>query len=528
MKWKKFFIDFNWLLILAFVVGSFIRFWGINRLPAAFNVDEASIGYNAYSILRTGRDQFKNFMPISFVSLGDYKPPLYIYSVSMAEAIFGLNEFAVRFPAVLAGSLSIILIYLLTKKLINNRRIAITSAWVLALSPWHIKMSRGSYEACLALFLILLGSYFLIRFTEKKRGLVAGLVFYYLSMFTYHTEKVLVPLLLISFILCFRTKIIFNRKNIGIFLTITAIFVVPFGLSIFNKSGQKRPLDTLLVNDKEIVIAQSEINDTSTLSKNILWGSSAISRYLGYFDPSFYFIDGLDLTLNNRLDASALYMFEIIPLIIGVMVLIRSKDIFKDKSRGYFFLSWMVLSPLAASVTMDFHHNIRALPLVICLDIVIAIGWQKLPKWILILYPLGLLIFLDYYFIHVTYQKSDLYFEKSKEMALAAIKYSDKYERVVIDPSSGKNGPYLLGTPDNYVLFFGKIEPTIYWGEQHQGGFGKYNFRHIDWQLDKATKNTLFIGSPWSLPLKDIMEKQVLERIYYSDGQLAYLIVSGE
>ena len=99
------------LIYLIITLGLFLRVVYLNINPPGLTVDEVSIGYNAYSILKTGRDEYGTFLPFDFKSLGDYKPPLYIYLTAFSEAVFGLNEFAVRFPAALLGTISIIFIY---------------------------------------------------------------------------------------------------------------------------------------------------------------------------------------------------------------------------------------------------------------------------------------------------------------------------------------------------------------------------------------------------------------------------------
>src|SRR3989338_4260655 len=87
------------LLTIVVVLGSFLRLWQLGKNPPGFYSDEALYGYEAYSLLKTGRDQFGNFLPISIAGFGDYRPALYIYSTIPFIAIFGLTEFATRLPS---------------------------------------------------------------------------------------------------------------------------------------------------------------------------------------------------------------------------------------------------------------------------------------------------------------------------------------------------------------------------------------------------------------------------------------------
>src|SRR3989339_625375 len=153
----------NWLLVII-ILGGFLRFWGLGQNPPGLYWDEVSLGWNAYSVLKTGFDEHGRYLPVdTFFAFGDYKPPLYIYAVVPSIWIFGLNEFAVRFPSALAGTLLIIVTYLLAKELfaqaerrtLNIERrespmysaqrttyIALIPAVLISISPWSVTLSR--------------------------------------------------------------------------------------------------------------------------------------------------------------------------------------------------------------------------------------------------------------------------------------------------------------------------------------------------------------------------------------------------
>src|SRR5258708_14650395 len=134
----------NWILVGIIVLAFVLRFYHLNSYPA-FNADEASIGYDAYSLLQTGKDQHGNSWPIDFQSFNDYKPGLYVYIVLPFVKLLGLNEWAVRIPNAFIGVASVYVIYLLVKELFGKEResLALVSALFLAISPWHIHFSRG-------------------------------------------------------------------------------------------------------------------------------------------------------------------------------------------------------------------------------------------------------------------------------------------------------------------------------------------------------------------------------------------------
>jgi len=81
------------LIIIIFLVSLFFRFYHITKVPISLNWDETAFGYNAFSILETGRDEYGTKLPLEFKSVGDYKCPLFVYLSVPVIKYFGLNEF---------------------------------------------------------------------------------------------------------------------------------------------------------------------------------------------------------------------------------------------------------------------------------------------------------------------------------------------------------------------------------------------------------------------------------------------------
>src|SRR6266404_9311757 len=76
-----------------------LRLWQLGNVPPSPDWDEAALGYNAYSIMHTGRDEYGKFLPVVLRSFDDYKPALYAYLTIPAISVFGLDTFAVRLPS---------------------------------------------------------------------------------------------------------------------------------------------------------------------------------------------------------------------------------------------------------------------------------------------------------------------------------------------------------------------------------------------------------------------------------------------
>jgi 4-amino-4-deoxy-L-arabinose transferase-like glycosyltransferase len=524
---------FSFPLIFIVILASVLRLGLLAKHPVALNVDEVAIGYDAYSILNTGKDMHQKTFPLVFESLGDNKPGLYIYSVVLSEAIFGLNEFSVRIPAALAGIITVFVLYLTVKLISNNNNLAFFSALVLSLSPWHIKLSRGAFEANLALCLLLLGFYLTIKAVKEGRKMNWGLLFFALSMHAYHSEKVLAPLLIVSMMFVFRTQLI-SKKLLGWWLLTLVIAMSPF-LMTLGGNNQSRLKAKLLDKDPEISIFLSRATDYQSFDKLVVMGSTVFKRYLGFLDFGYLNNKGLDLTSSSSFDIGWIYWLEFPFLIIGVFILFK-KDIFVDKKYLYCFLLWLLISPIPASITMDDYHVYRLLTITIPFSIMVAVGinclyeFAKNKKLINIffvslttIYIINISYFFDYYLLHYPMDKSDWLFDPSKEVAMTVLGNLNNYDKIIVDPVFGKNGPYIYGVPDLYILFYGKINPREFWSQTTENGFKNIEFRNIDWNKEKHTPNNLLIGSTWSLSKTDIGNSMIKE-IKFFNGEPAYFV----
>src|SRR3989344_3216366 len=179
-------------LACLFIISLFLRIYKLADRPLGFTWDEAALGYNAYSILQTGRDEYNQILPLIFKSFGDYKPGLYIYFTVPSILLFHLTELATRLPSAIFGSLLVITMYLLTRRLFSSIP-ATAAAIVMAINPWHLYFSRGAWEANLYLFFTALATLLFL----KRRYLISALFFGF-TLLTYQGAKMFIPLLIFS------------------------------------------------------------------------------------------------------------------------------------------------------------------------------------------------------------------------------------------------------------------------------------------------------------------------------------------
>ena len=169
------------MLLLAVFLTFATRFYNLGIVPAGLYLDEAAQGYNAYSILLTGKDEFGKIFPAAFRSFADFKTPVYIYLIVPLIPLFGLTAFTVRFPSFLASVLTIPVLFLLIRKLIPNQKLGLPlsslTVLLLAISPWHILFGRTNFETNVALLFFLTGIYlFYLGLVKPLYLILSGIV----------------------------------------------------------------------------------------------------------------------------------------------------------------------------------------------------------------------------------------------------------------------------------------------------------------------------------------------------------------
>ena len=119
--------DLFFILLGIVLISSFLRLYHLQSVPPQPTVDEVSIGWNAYSILKTGADEYGNKFPVLLRAYDDWRPALYTYMVVPFVSIFGLDVFAVRLPSVILSILTIFAVYFLVKELFKESKLRFDS-----------------------------------------------------------------------------------------------------------------------------------------------------------------------------------------------------------------------------------------------------------------------------------------------------------------------------------------------------------------------------------------------------------------
>jgi 4-amino-4-deoxy-L-arabinose transferase-like glycosyltransferase len=526
------------ILTIIFTIAVFFRFWQLTQYPVSLSMDEVAIGWNANSILKTGHDEWGEFLPLAFQSAGDYKPPVNIYLTVPSIALFGFNEFAVRFPSALIGSLTpIFLVLLLLKLKVKPTAAYLTGLW-LAVLPWHIHFSRASFEAITALFFLIAGTYYYLSWVEKPKlsKILLWITFFSLSVWAYHAERLFVPILVLGLIFITHRQINFSKvkSQIIIGLIVLSIFALPFiKLTFFTPAIMTRAAVTSILRDPSlntILHHGTYLNTKQLIFDNDIYliFRHWLGKYLNYFNFEFIFWNGLQLTKPGYPGSGLLYFIDLPLIALGVFHLIRKKDTYLKKIVLFLFL----LGPLPASFTMNEQHPLRALVWIPAFALIMANGYEKLLtlKNKKILFPLYffILIINIFYFVDIYKYQFPKHFSEYwqygyKEIAQYSCKNINKYNEIIISETFGSDGPLNTGLPYLYVLFYCQADPKNF---METKSIDKFSFHRITWRVDSAKPNRLLIAAPWDFLDTDIPENQIIKKINFLNGKPAFLFVA--
>lgn len=188
----------HWLLFAAILaLGIFARTWQIASLPPGLNEDEASSAVDAFSILHFGMDRNGVTFPVYMTSWGSGQNGLAAYAMIPFIAVGGLTPFSIRLPALLAGLATLPLVYFIARRT-AGREFALAATFLLAISPWHILLSRWGFEGNLLPFVFCAGYLCLLKSLDDPRWFIPAMVLMAMCFYTYGPAYAAVPLFLLG------------------------------------------------------------------------------------------------------------------------------------------------------------------------------------------------------------------------------------------------------------------------------------------------------------------------------------------
>ncbi len=491
------------ILGLILLLSAFLRFYGLTEAPPSLNWDEVSHGYNAYSILKTGKDEWSKSFPYIFRAYGDYKLPVYIYLTAGSVALFGLNDFAVRFPSALAGVLSVLFTYFLVKKLFKNDLVAFLSAFFLAVSPWHLFLSRPAFEANLASFLVIAGIYFFLIGLEKKWILPLSVFFLGLAVHSYNSARVFVPLILITLFLIYKDKILEWIKRRGkesfLSLVIVILFFAPLVVSFVSPEGWAR-FRWVKILDQGAINRINMARGSSSLPKPLprlihnkatYFTIAYTKNYFSNFSPRYLFVKGGSNYQYNIPGQGIVYPVQAPLLLLGLYWLFKKRRQRESK----LILLWWLLAVAPAAATQENPHVLRTILVLPVSLIIAALGFNQIWLWLkkqkiwqgLLVLVFGLFLVFSFFNFWKNYFG---FYRKNyswpwqygyKQVAEFIGGNYDNYQKIYMTKKYGE--------PHEFLLFYLKWDPAKY---QHDPNLNRYFL--ADWYWVDSFDKFVFIN----------------------------------
>jgi len=531
------------ILVVILALATTLRLFNLSTNPPGLNWDEVSMGYSAYSLLQTGADEWGVKYPLLFRSYGEWKSPVYIYLLVPFIKIFGLNAWGVRLPAALFGVLAVYLTYLIGRRLYGDK-VGLWAAFLLAVSPWHLMLSRPGYEAGVALMLLLLGVYLLILAVDQRnlKYWILSAIAFGLGPHTYNSAKIVVPIIVVYLVFMLRKKIVL--KNLIVFGSILVIFATPLLLNLSSGRAQGRYKQVGITTDAEATTNFYEYRKTFPapaiinriiFSKYSYFVVKGLENWVSYFSPTFLVMQGGPRPQHSIPYRGVLYFSEMVLIFYGITAMRKYRGLAKSIP-----ILLIAIGFIPAALTKDSFHVLRSIMTLPGWQFLAAIGLVELQnkkfkylKFVYRLLIIEIIIFLFTYFLWYPKAFAKDWQYGYKQAVEYAQRHKDQYHDIIFTK--------WYGEPQLFVAFYGKLDPVEFqkdniqlkryeelglpWLDQLEVyKIGQYSFTSLDWKGSGDNKNTLYIGKAddfW-------VDTNYLKQIKFPDGSVAFNIVEGQ
>lgn len=458
-------------LLIILIFATLTRLWMLGEVPISMSDDEIREVYSAYSIYQTRNDIFKNFLPLVIKMDGFTFGPLTIYFSSLFFIFFDLTSFSGRLPYAIAGILSIIVLFSITKELTKSATIAFLSALAMTFSAWHLQVSRVAHDAGMALLFYLIAIYFFIKIKKHKNALtVISSLFLVIAFYCYvATRVVFVPVIMA--LIWYKYKDLTKRQLfIIIIFAITALST--FGiLSLTNKAAQYVGGQFFFQNTERTgleVELERRASNSPKLLKEVFHNKFTYlfnvfsERYVNIFSPQFLFTNGENNRINSLPDRGELYPIEAPLIVLGALYL------FVKKRREFILiLAFLLIAPLPSGLGgMNITYVTRSIFFIPWIYLLVGAGFYSIHlflkdnKTLIILYFLISVMyiysvggyFIQYYYDYV-YQGAKYFSKGTQDLVIFINKQKNNYSNVIIADA----------TPNIFLhyAFYSKLSPTV-------------------------------------------------------------------
>lgn len=466
------------LFIPILLLAAFFRFFQLSSTPSGLYWDELDTGYQSYSLLMTGKDYFGNAFPAHLRSFADYRSSLYMYSAVPFVKIFGLSNFSIRLPAVVFSLLTMFVLFYLARRFL---KLPPNHAWippaVWAFAPWTLIQGRIAAESQIMPVFILLGFSFFLEFIRGRKTAAMSALFFALSLWTYGTAKLFLPLFLLLLFFSYRQKLLSHLQVrsaskfiIVFFLVCSPVLIETFTKNISMRFGELsvftdpttasevdyRRLESSLGGGTQRTLGmQPSLLEKAVYNKFTFWGSKLLGNYAMALSTDFLFQSG-DPQLRHNLNLAntgQFYLIEAMAFILGLVYALNTKKTF--------LIGWLIIAPLSSIITRDGgNHGPRLLPLLPPLVFLISLGVSQLLKnkftRIAYLSAYSLSVFMAVFYLFTTYRvlSATAFNTGFMEAAVYAKSQEGKFDQIVLD---GHNESFLMA-----YLVVTKYDPRVF------------------------------------------------------------------
>lgn len=500
------------LLLLVVSLASVLRFYHFTTNPPGLYWDEAAIGYNAYSLLETGKDEWGTSYPTLFRSFDDYKAPLYIYLTVPFVKFFGLTETAVRLPSILFGITAVVTIFFLSQEIgrffWSDRKklgvlLSLLASFFLAISPWHLQFSRTGFEANVSLTFVALGTWLFFRWIRlHDHSLVGAAILFVASIYTYHSARVFTPLFVIAIGLIFSRQLWERRKQVFVALIVGIVALLPFLPTYFSKEGRAR------------FAGENVLNEPGNVWENVQ------NNYLANLSTDFLFFKGDQAGRHSVKKMGELYLWQLPLLLVGAYALVIRKN-----KASLLLGFWVLLGAIPPALTSVSPHAVRALMMVVPLNLICGFGVitllekfqsRNLKKAVLIGFSVVLIYYTALYLELYQIQYPKAYAADWQDGAKSAVN--------IINRTENNYDSIYLYQELHYIhlLFYKKIDPRLL----HQSGhdiknIGKFHYLPVSTFPKKASSpgRTLIVFPYWMVSPEN---PGVLRDVRMNNGESVY------
>jgi len=445
----------NILLLCILLLASALRFLNLGKIPSGSTSDEATYIYNAYSIFFTHKDIAGNLLPLSFNFYNSFSP-VPIYLMAPFVGLLNVSLFSGRLLFAITGVLDVLLIFLFAARITQNKKIALLSALMLSVSPWHIQFSRISYDASLALFFYLLGSYIFIS-VKNIKGVLLSVIAFLLGFYSYHATKFFF-LFFVPLLLYFSWPDIKKRKNEIILFIVGSVFILLSFIWILITQHVSRQ-QILIGNNSPAVSSAVNLErtyNTAPLAVRPIFSNKLLSyiklisgNYLGAFSTEYLFIDGEagdNAKIYGTTNRGALYFVDLPFLIFGLLYFLKGNK----KVRNFVFIG-LLIAPIPSAIAIDISYGARSIMMLPFLVIIIGAGiyyffellknkkslYYAMLLFVSVLYFFAFSLYVYQYQFRYSIYGAEAWNRSSRDLVEYVASVKEKYTNVYIADSGG-------------------------------------------------------------------------------------------